>query len=291
MPRPDFRKLAAERLSTPEPIGVRIGMLLGMSAAEFASSGFSAPADVPFAPVTPAPRTTSSKRKSFAAAVAAMVAEPAPVGNSLPFLSAASPFLSATTVVETPVKPTRPVAAVAVKKAVVKKAVVKKAVVKKAAVKKVAVKKVATQGVQKAAARPAAVTPAAPKRRTVRKPQVAAVAPVIPVELPESAILAGLATATPALPVVSGPSPVADLTARATRAIAGVRRGAKTGAVVHTVADRDTVMEAFADELSRLVELLGAPDGRPDDEHERAKVRKFLQISRIYLDNLAVRMK
>jgi hypothetical protein len=273
MPRPDFRKLATERLSTPEPIGMRIGMLLGMSEAEFSSSGFSAPADIPFAPVSPAPRTMNTRRKSFAAAVAAVVAEPVPV-TSLPFLSASSPFLSATTVVEAPVKRgATPVVAPVVKKAPVRKAI-RKAALKKVTTTKATAKKVT---VRKVAPRKAAVVSA-----TAR---VAA----LPIELPESVILAGLATAT--LPVVSGPSPVGDLAARTTPAIAGARSRAKTGAVDRTVADRDAVMEAFADELSRLVELLGAPAGRPDDEHERAKVRKFLQISRIYLDNLAVRMK
>jgi len=277
MPRPDFRKLATERLASPEPIGMRIGMLLGMSAAEFSASGFSAPADVPFAPVTPAPRKTDSRRKTFAAAVAAVVAEPAPVATSIPFLSAASPFLSATTVVEAPVKRVAtPVATPVVKKVAVKKTT-KKAAIKKTTTTKATAKKVT---VRKAATRKAAVSAAAP-----------VATPVLPIELPEAAILAGLATVTPALPVVSGPSPVGDLAARTTPAIAGARSRAKTGAVDRTVTDRDAVMEAFADELSRLVELLGAPAGRPDDEHERTKIRKFLQISRIYLDNLAVRMK
>jgi hypothetical protein len=279
MPRPDFRKLATERLSTPEPIGMRIGMLLGMSEAEFSSSGFSAPADIPFAPVSPAPRTMNTRRKSFAAAVAAVVAEPVPV-TSLPFLSASSPFLSATTVVETPTKPVKSTATPATKKAAPKKAVVTKATTSRT--------KATTAKTMKAAN-------TATKRRT-RRPAVVATpvaAHAIPVELPESALLAGLVTpaVTPALPVVSGPSPVGDLAARTTPAVAGVRSGAKTGVTDPAIASRDAVMEAFGDELSRLVELLGAPDGRPEDEHERAKVRKFLQISRIYLDNLAVRMK
>lgn len=280
MPRPDFRKLATERLATPEPIGMRIGMLLGMTEAEFASSGFSAPADVPFARVSPAPRPTSTRRKSFAAAVAAVVAEPVPV-TSLPFLSAASPFLSATTVVETTTKPAKAAATPATKKSTPRKAVVTKAKTSKTKVTKAKVTKAKTTETVRT------VT----KRRTRRTAVVAApvAAHAIPVELPESAFLAGLVT--PALPAVSGPSPVGDLAARTTPAVAGIRSGAKTGVTDPAIASREAVMEAFGDELSRLVELFGAPDGRPEDEHERAKVRKFLQISRIYLDNLAVRMK
>lgn len=270
MPRPDFRKLATERLSTPEPIGMRIGALLGMSAADFAASGFSAPSDVTYAPLSPAPRAANSRRQMFAAAASAALSAPVQQQSS-PFLSASSPFLSATAIVAEPV--VKQVASAATPKRVVKPKRKTKAKSKTKTTAKVTPKMV----------------PAPKAKRPARR---AAAASLLPVELPESLILNSIAAQTTAvMPEVSGPSPVGDLAARTARVTAGVRSRIKTGATDPVLATRETVLAAFGDELSRLVELLGGPDGRPEDEHERAKVRKFLQISRIYLDNLAVRMK
>jgi hypothetical protein len=243
---------------------MRIGALLGMSAADFAASSFAAPADTTYAPLSPAPRAANPRRQMFAAAASAALGAPVPTRVS-PFLSAASPFLSATAIVAEPVAK-RAVSSAAPKRVVKPKP--KSKVKAKATPKKVR-------------------TP-----KTKRPARRATAAPLLSVELPESLILNSIAAqATAVMPEVSGPSPVGDLAARTAQVTAGVRSRIKTGATDPVLATRETVLSAFGDELSRLVELLGGPDGRPEDEHERAKVRKFLQISRIYLDNLAVRMK
>jgi hypothetical protein len=214
--RPDFRKLAAARLGTPEPIVSRVGALLGMTEAETASFAMSAagPSMVP----PNRTRRTATRSTTMAARTTPVVAAPTPV---------------------------------------------------------------------------VAVPAAAPVRK-VRKPRAVrrVAAPVV-----ETAVTAAPVNldrpgapfpTIAAFPMVSGPSPVGDLVERQAAVISPV---AQTVTADPASRSREEATAAFSAALATLVDVLGGPAGRPDDELERSRLRKFLQIGRIYLDNLAVRMK
>jgi hypothetical protein len=218
--RPDFRKLAAARLGTPEPIVSRVGALLGMTEAETSSFAMSAAGSS----MLPPNRTRKTATRSTT-----MAARTTPV-------VAAIPLVATTPVVATP-------AAVPVRKV---------------------------------------RTPRAVRRVVVPiEPTVTA----MPVEDDRPG------TPFPTIstfPTVSGPSPVGDLVERQAAVIAPVASAIGSDPASRS---REEATAAFSAALATLVAVLGGPEGRPDDELERSRLRKFLQIGRIYLDNLAVRMK
>ena len=160
-----------------------------------------------------------------------------------------------------------------------------------------------------------AVAPKPTKRRALRprhvtKPDaplvatpVASVTPVVATisATPVTVTSTKVAVGQPGAPVVSGPSPVGDLTGSVGATLPPVEVSAPV--VVDpanaeqlmlgdaSTGKREAAQAAFSDALSHLVTTLSADDGRPASELERARLRKFLQISRIYLDNLAVKLK
>ena len=148
-----------------------------------------------------------------------------------------------------------------------------------------------TRRVAAAAAVETAVTPA-----SVAAPVIATI------NLPTATVTSTRpAPASTGTPQVSGPSPVGDLRGDVDAVLSPtpVSRPVRiepTAATQLLLGDalsgtREAAQAAFSDALSHLVTTLSAADGRPESELERARLRKFLQISRIYLDNLAVKLK